>query len=462
MSAIGLNRLLMFSARAGLLIFALGFTVFAQGRNPVILIPGITGSELRHKDTKERIWFKAFKSKSEDLRLPIFLDSSKNLDDLVPGDVLREVKIGIFPVTDVYGSFIKMMELRGGYHEEKWDAPSEEGYEDSLYVFPYDWRLDNVENARLLIRKVEALKIKLNKPELKFDIVAHSMGGIITRYAVMYGDTELQAGNKKPQPTWAGAKLFDKVILMATPNEGSAVALSSLVEGVTIGGLRIDLPFLQDTSKFTLFTVPSGYQLLPAPGTFRAFDEKLKPISLDIYDPKVWSKYGWSPMDDKDFATEFKTTDRKDATAYFAAALARAKRLHEALSAGGGETGGVAINVVGADCRDALDAIVVYEDKKAGKWRTLFQPKAFTASDGKKVSVEDLKKLMYGPGDGVVTERSLRAATESGGGETRSRIGSRSDALICGEHYKLAGNGRIQEYVIGVLSKPTATDDPDK
>ena len=64
-------------------------------------------------------------------------------------------------------SFIKAMEIRGGYHEEKWDEPSEDGYQDSLYVFPYDWRLDNVENARLLIRKIETLKIKLKKPELE-------------------------------------------------------------------------------------------------------------------------------------------------------------------------------------------------------------------------------------------------------------------------------------------------------
>lgn len=462
MSGGQLNRLLEFTVKAGTLLLALSFSVFAQGKNPVILIPGITGSELRHKETNERIWFRAFKSKSEDIRLPIFLDVTKNHDDLVPGDILREAKLGIFPVTDVYGSFIKAMEIRGGYHEEKWDEPSEDGYQDSLYVFPYDWRLDNVQNARLLIRKIETLKIKLKKPELKVDIVAHSMGGIIARYAAMYGNSDLPAANTKPQPTWAGATLFDKVILIATPNEGAALALSSLVEGFTISGMRIDMPFLHDTSKFTLFTLPSVYQLLPAPGTFRVFDEKLRPTPIDIYDARVWVKFGWSAMDDKDFAQEFKGTERKDAAAYFVAALGRAKRLHEALSAGNGETRGIAINVVGADCSTALDAIVVYEDRKAGKWRTLFEPKGFTASDGRKVSVGELKKVMHLPGDGVVTERSLRASTASGEGETRSSIGSRSDAFICGEHYKMATNTRIQEYVIGVLSKPTTLNDRDK
>ena len=133
------------------------------------------------------------------------------------------------------------------------------------------------------------------------------MGGIIARYAAMYGDADLPAGNTKPQPTWAGAKLFDKVILIATPNEGAALALSSLVEGFTISGMRIDMPFLHDTSKFTLFTLPSVYQLLPAPGTFRVFDEKLRPIDLSTFTTQEsGSKFGWNAMDDKDFAQEFK------------------------------------------------------------------------------------------------------------------------------------------------------------
>ena len=143
------------------------------------------------------------------------------------------------------------MEQRGGYHEEKWDTPSADGYKDSLYIFAYDWRLDNVENARLLIRKIEALQLKLKKPELKFDIVAHSMGGIISRYAAMYGDTDLPARGV-PRLTWAGARFFGKIVLLGTPNEGSVNALSALVNGYSLGSVRLDLPFVQDSSKFML------------------------------------------------------------------------------------------------------------------------------------------------------------------------------------------------------------------
>ena len=439
---------IFFVTRTSVLLFVLSLSLLAQGKNPVILIPGLTGSELKHKDTGERVWFKTFKSKSEDLRLPISNRIVNNHDNLIPGDILRTVKLGILPGVDVYDGFIKAMELRGGYREEKWDAPTENGFQDSLYVFPYDWRLDNVENARLLIKRVAALKLKLKKPDLKFDIVAHSMGGLIARYAAMYGDAELPTGNRKPVPTWAGAKYFDKIVLLGTPNEGSALSLSALVNGYAIGGLRIDLPFVQDTSKFMVFTIPSAYQLLPAPGKLHVLNEKLEPITVDLYDPKVWSKYGWNAIGDKGFGKAFTSAERKLAPAFFASALDRAKRLHQALDAAPGKSGGVTFFVLGSDCKTALDSIVVYQEKD--KWKTLFKPKAFTRFDGTKVLEEDTKKVMFSPGDGIVTSRSLAATTDALKGSTGK--------LICEEHNKLPTNSKIQDYIIGVLDNAKAKD----
>src|SRR5258706_8401067 len=237
-----LRNIIVPGARLSILLIALSFSLFAQGRNPVILIPGLSGSELRDKATNERIWFKTTKPKSGDLRLPIDPDLSKIHDDLIATDLIGTLKIGIFPIVDVYDGFIKAMQTRAGYHLEKWDTPSENAFQDSLYISPYDWRLDNVENARLLVRKVEALNLKLKKPDLKFDIVAHSMGGIISRYAAMYGDADLPVASRKPMPTWAGARDFDKIILLGTPSEGSALAPGTLVEGVHLAGIRRDRP----------------------------------------------------------------------------------------------------------------------------------------------------------------------------------------------------------------------------
>lgn len=429
----------------------------AQGRNPMIFIPGLTGSELKNGETGERVWFKTVRSRSDDIRLPITLDPTKGRDNLVPGDILRNVKIGIFPGIDVYGGFIKTMEEKAGYREEKWDEPSEEADHDSIFVFPYDWRLDNVQNAQELIKKIVALKAKLKKPSLKFDVVAHSMGGIITRYALMYGDADVLSGTRKPVPTWAGARHFDNIILLGTPNEGSTQSLNAMINGFALGGLRIDLPFMLDTSKFTVFSIPSSYQLLPAPGTLRAFDEKLEPIDVDIYDPKTWARYGWSPKSDRNFQKRFGPDEVKIADRFFAAALQRARRLHEALAAAPGNNGGVNISLVGADCKTASDGIVIHKDRRSGNLRTQFRPRSFTRSDGQRVSEEDIRNVLQSDGDGVVPKRSLLGEMRSDAAKASAAIGDGKPIFICEDHNKLAANGRVQDLVITMFAAKAET-----
>lgn len=449
-----LNNQILSALRLCALISVCALSCFAQGKNPLILIPGLSGSELRDSETKERVWFKTFRSKSEDLRLPLLADSTKMRDKLIATDVLREVKIGIFPGVDIYGGFIRAMELRGGYKEETFDAPSADGFKDSLYVFAYDWRLDNVENVKLLIKKLDGLRNQFKKPDLKFDVVAHSMGGIISRYAAMYADADVLNGDGKIQPTWAGERYFDKVIMIGTPNEGAANALNSLVNGFALGGMRIDLPFVQDTSKYLVFSVPASFQLLPAPGSLRAFDDRLEPLEIDLYDTKTWKKYGWDVREDKDFPNEFSLAQRKVADDYFANVLARAKRLHEALEAANGKSSGVEFYTVGCDCKkDTPDGVIIYRDAKADKWKTLFKAKGFTRSDGYKFTDDEVKKVIQSPGDGIVPIRSLEAKTQS----VRARVDSIYDVqetkLICQDHNRQFANPLIQDYVIKVLAR---------
>ncbi len=436
----------------------------AQGDLPVIIIPGLTGSELVNQKTGEVVWFKAPRSKDDDLRLPISANLTKNRDNLVPGDILRSVKFGIFPRVDVYAGLVEAFKVSGGYHEEFWDTPTANAAEKSIYVFAYDWRLDNVENARRLIKKIVDLKAKLKRPDLKFNVIGHSMGGLIARYAAMYGDVDLPAGNRKPVPTWVGAKHFAKVVLMGTPSEGSALSLSSLVNGSSIGGLNINLPWVQNLSRFDIFTIPSSYQLLPAPGTLQVIDENLEPLNVDLYDPKVWTKYGWNPVDDKGFGKQFKLTQRRTAQAFFVAALYRARRFQDALAAVTSAKG-IDFDIVGADCKDALDTIVVYQDKKKGAWKTLFKPSGFTKFGGEKVSSDELKKVMLAPGDGVVTKRSLDTSTLSKIFKLPSLLRPATEKLVCSEHNQLGANADVQRHLIelfGIKFVPAKTGDEVK
>ena len=420
-----------------------------KGKNPIIIIPGLTGSELINSKTNEVVWFKPQRSKDDDLRLPISsVNLAQNKDLLIAGDITRNLQVlKILPEVEIYQKLIDALQTRGGYEEGKWDNPTIKGYEDTFYVFSYDWRLDNVENARLLVKKIENLKRTLKRPNLKFNVIAHSMGGLISRYAAMYGDADLPAG--KPKPTWAGAKNFSKIFLLGTPNEGSAQSLGALINGFSYLGGGLNLPFVQDISKFDTFTIPSIYQLLPHAGTLTAFDENLKPLDVDIYDPKTWDEYGWSVIKDDDFNKKFTIAEQKNAKAYFQAVLSRAKRFHEAIDANTSAKPAVAIYLIGADCKDTLDSIVIYRDKK-NEWKTLFKADAFVRENGEKVSSEELKKVLYAMGDGVVTKRSLAAETLTANAN-KTILPVTSEIFLCEGHTRLVTSIEVQDKLFALL-----------
>lgn len=421
-----------------------------KGKPPIIIIPGLAGTELVNTKTEEVVWFKTGRSKDDDLRLPISPNLARNRDSLVPKDIIRSVQIIKFlPQIEIYERLIDALEKRGGYKEGKLDAPENDGYEDTYYVFAYDWRFDNVENARLLIRKINALKLKLKKPNLKFNVIAHSMGGLLARYAAMYGNADLPRGN--PRPTWAGARHLDKIFLLGTPNEGSVQALDTLLNGFSYFGGGLNLPFVQNLSRFDTFTIPSIYQLLPHDKTFQALDENLKPIPIDIYNPKTWDKYDWSIFEDSGFSKQFSESEQRQARAYFAAALARARRFQEALNANTAQRVPVSFYVMGADCKETQNSIVLYRDTKKNRWQTLFKASSFERENGEKVTADEVKKVMFEMGDGVVTKRSLKVETMIKNNLKKFVLPMKSELFICETHNRLATNTEIKEILFALI-----------
>lgn len=431
-----------------------------KGRLPVIIIPGLIGSELINKETGDKVWFDLLRAKDDDLRLPISADLKANGDKLVPGDILRRIQlIRLTPQIEIYQKLIESLET-DGYIEGKIDAPIENGYADTFYVFPYDWRLDNVGNAQILLQKLDELRTKLDRPDLKFNIIAHSMGGLIARYAAMYGKADLSARN--PRPTWKGAPYFNQISLVATPNGGSLSALNSLLNGFSLfGGGKLNLPFVQNLSKYDLFTIPSIFQLLPHNGMVRAFDENLKPIKVDIYDQATWEKYGWAAYADEDFPKKNENITTEQAKAYFQAVLLRAKLFQAALDAKPTAKNPIPIYYFGSECKPTIDGMILYKKEKDNSWKTEFEADSFTKSDGTKVSKEELEKVLYAPGDGVVPKRSLISSLLNVGKYGNLKSGVVGDLTIaCSEHNRLTGDETIGKSLLNILdfSIGTVTD----
>jgi hypothetical protein len=112
----------------------------------------------------------------------------------------------------------------------------------------------------------------------------------------------------------------------------------------------------------------------------------------------------------------------------------------------------VSINIVGSECKDTVDALIVLRGNKGEKWRVLSKAEEFTRSDGTKVPAEAVKKVLFAPGDGVVTKRSLTAVTLSASDGVESILFPGTTAFVCEGHNTLPRNIEIQDKIIAILS----------
>jgi pimeloyl-ACP methyl ester carboxylesterase len=420
----------------------------------VIVIPGILGSELINPKTGETVWPSAFRTSQEGL--PISPNLAANRDDLVPGKIIETVKLArLLPEVYVYRDLLVALRRYAGYRDGDWNNPSADGYQDTFYVFPYDWRRDNVSNARELIRRIDQLKTKLQRPDLKFNIVAHSMGGLIARYAAMYGDADLPAGDGPIQPTWLGAAHISKIVMIGVPNEGSADAFATLVEGYSITeGLRRRVRLLNKLTAEDVVSTPSVFQLMPHRSAVKFLDENLQPLAVDLYDPEVWKRYGWSVIySSPDFRRRYAGaagTDgrngksEEDLDAYLAATLQRARRFHEALDAANDSSSPVMLLAIGGDCEETFSSPVILRDEKRNRWITLTRPREYRTSTGVKISKQKATDAMYAPGDGRVTRGSLL-------GDNLFKNLSRYAVFGCDLHGQLPRNKSLQDNALTAI-----------
>jgi pimeloyl-ACP methyl ester carboxylesterase len=465
-----------------LLLFCLTapFAPGQTGKRPVIIIPGVTGSQMVNRETNKPVWFTFNFSRDEadDLRLPMSPNLKQNTDNLVARDIIREVKLPgilkVLPEIGVYGDALEAIKAKG-YAEADWENPKAE---DVFYVFAYDWRRDNVETAHVLLSRIEALKTKLNRPDLKFDIVAHSMGGLIARYAAMYGKADLPANGRTPALTWAGTRHINRLLLFGTPNQGSFAAFEVLVRGYSVAGRR--LPFVLDLGPDDVFSIPSLYQLLPNRASARFYDENLKPMAVDLYNPANWRKYNWGAISDPKFLGKLKDAEKipgvkplewkikndddkilsetthAQAQQFLAAALRRANQFQQALNISVAKSP-IEILAYGSECAPTLNAAVLVRDLKKNEWRTVTTPDKIKTSRGREISKEEVSKTIFANGDGSVTRQSFLPEIASTARRARSAMVQtlfpvKSSFFFCTEHQKLLSSPAIQTSYLGHLA----------
>lgn len=152
-------------------------------------------------------------------------------------------------------------------------------------MFVYDWRQDNVVTAAKLDRLIEQIRIDYRDPNLKVELIAHSMGGLIARYYLRYGTVDVLNDNEFPVNNH-GASRVRKVILMGGPNLGSVLTIHEFIKGFQVGLKRVPTEVLA--------TMPSAYQLLPHPINTWMITPSGNGLERDLFDVELWSRFEWS------------------------------------------------------------------------------------------------------------------------------------------------------------------------
>ena len=143
-----------------------------------------------------------------------------------------------------------------------------------VHDYGYDWRLSPHLSSRRLIAFLEKLKCNAQgapKSERGATIIAHSMGGLVTRHAV----------NQRPE-------LFAGVVYAGVPQHCVNI----------LGPLRNGDEVLLSSRVLTAqvnFTLRSSYVLLPDDGKCFINKDTKEEYPVNFFDVEEWKKYAWSP-----------------------------------------------------------------------------------------------------------------------------------------------------------------------
>lgn len=220
-----------------------------KNNRPLVLIPGILGSELYVIDNPGTP--KAFRKK---VWPPIGVFGIDNLRELAK--LIRDRQLISGPQTslDAYNQLITNLAAIG------YSVASE-----NLLIFTYNWVRSNFLNGGQLNATIQNFLTRFNQrygaQATKVDVICHSMGGLVTRSAIV--------NHQAP---------VNKTVYIGTPHTGAPKAYFVLHPGIKVTGFFTELLFdlyklfkveedefddLNDALYSLASLCPSVYELLP-------------------------------------------------------------------------------------------------------------------------------------------------------------------------------------------------------
>jgi pimeloyl-ACP methyl ester carboxylesterase len=397
-----------------------------RGIPPVVLVPGILGSELRKADGT-RAWLNVGNAfGTHELALPATLPPRDSRDELRPGGLLGvdTVLPRLFGFTE-YIDFVELLHDAGFTR-----GTLEEG---SFHIFTYDWRRDLVETAAALGAFLDGLGGS-EPGHPGFTLVGHSMGGLVTRYYLRYGGAA-----PRGDVTWEGARHVRNMLLVATPSGGSLPALEALLVGERVGLSSTTL------SSQVVERMPAIYSLLPPRGAAPLVGETGETIKADVLDPETWRRFSWGP-----FAPARRASDDEGPAApaevrqaFLSAALRRAREIQDALEKHPDTACPSRVALIGGDCLPTLGHALM-ADRPGALPR--FLPRSRKESD-----------LMYEAGDGRVTRSSALCAHLPSAAESELGCGIPEVSQVFfgdADHHGIYGEVTFQSELLRMLLRP--------
>ena len=414
---------------------------------PVVFIHGVLGSKLRDIKEGDDLWLGSIDrilfSDYAEVAYDIDPETLEPLPSVAEAYAISDSAVG----KDFYGKIVETLGDTGGYQLAevgKKVKPNQKNY----YVFHYDWRQDNVVSASQLADFIDQIIIDYGYPDLKVDIVAHSMGGLITRYYIRYGRQDVISDNDFDQKiNMYGGDRVRRVILLGTPNLGSIKTLYRFITGVKVGFKRIGTE--------TLATMPSLYQLFPHPLNNWIVTSEGKPLNRDLYDVNIWKSFEWSifsPVVRERILEKFEDKSEgqkhlQTLDAYFDKHLERARRFVWSLTVPLPKDPPKLI-VFGGACTLTPARMIVEEVN--GESMIRMSPDEITQP----VDGVDYDALLLEPGDGSVTKASLLGRNVLDPSVKRHKYSFfplDHTIFLCETHNSLTGNVNFQDNLLNEL-----------